>query len=265
MCIGAAADGVALQNQHMRTQRDIRKFHGFRMLPKNDPEYLDLRAKYFEAHGRPSLDDVRHALESPSIQPESLYRHRWYLSEISPEESKEEGNKGFTGADDMEIDGDSTSGMKSDIESGTKDPRIGTETYGKGPRCDNANASIPYRGVKGKKRPHASIADGDSAQQPANHRKSVCTHCWEWRKTCDSDAPCTACQANQVRCVRKLCEQGSMCGSQRCPCLHPGEWHQQDPEWIVEGGYLPKQRDISECAALSEGREPTQQGGRIQS
>ena len=259
MSVGAAANGVALQNQQLWTQRRNRKIGGFRLLSKHDPGYRNIRDDDPMSGGDLSLNELadhwQQKNKQPSIQPISLHEHQWRVSAIIPEKETDEDEDSPNGNQGMETENNGLQGEKANSGSeklaseqeGLMSPTELRSSKPNDPRCNSPANSTFEQGNGDKKRPFSSIADGDSAQQPAVDRKSVCVYCWEWRKKCDSEAQCKNCQATGVRCVRKLCEEGDRCKGRRCPCLHPGEWDQQDPEWIVEGGFLPKQRDLSEC------------------
>ncbi len=85
------------------------------------------------------------------------------------------------------------------------------------------------------KRARTVIPSGPSR----THRKSVCVHCWLTSGLCNGSGQCRTCRQAGTRCVRKLCRDGERCFSQRCPCLHPGEWDVNDTSCTVEAGDLP--------------------------
>lgn len=96
--------------------------------------------------------------------------------------------------------------------------------------------SDPWREVERKKR---RIDDGDVLS--ACRRKSICVRCWETSGLCDFYGQCRSCKINKVKCVRKLCEVTD-CKNPKCPCLHPGQWDETDPDLVVERGALPSRR-----------------------
>ena len=69
-------------------------------------------------------------------------------------------------------------------------------------------------------------------------RKPVCEHCWATRSWCDFYGQCGSCRIAKVRCVRKLCGLGLSCRNPRCPGMHPGQWDEDDEDWVVEAGAL---------------------------
>ena len=50
---------------------------------------------------------------------------------------------------------------------------------------------------------------------------------------CNYKAQCGNCRLKGVPCVRLVCSNGSMCRGLLCPLLHPGEWDEKDPQWVV--------------------------------
>jgi hypothetical protein len=75
-------------------------------------------------------------------------------------------------------------------------------------------------------------------------RKPVCTHCRDDNLWCDSQALCRHCSQTGDRCVYKLCRAGANCAVSRCVYIHPDQWNEQDPTWLVESGSLrPKLPD----------------------
>ncbi|EME48031.1 hypothetical protein DOTSEDRAFT_69833 [Dothistroma septosporum NZE10] len=73
-------------------------------------------------------------------------------------------------------------------------------------------------------------------------RKPICVHCWETSGFCDFSAQCGTCKVDDVDCIRRLCSAGLYCTNTRCPCLHPGEWDENDKSWHVESGRLPPKK-----------------------
>jgi hypothetical protein len=73
--------------------------------------------------------------------------------------------------------------------------------------------------------------------------KPVCVRCWTTNEQCDIYAKCGTCRIAGVKCVRKLCEDGDRCQSVHCPVLHPVQYDQDDPEWTVEDGKLPRKNN----------------------
>ena len=104
------------------------------------------------------------------------------------------------------------------------------------PRRDSLEDSIFGKYAKGKKRPLPK----DPSCEEGFRRKSVCVHCWETSGICHAYGQCGTYRIAKVKCVRKLCSSGLSCRNPRCPCLHPGEWNEKDPEFTVEKGPLPK-------------------------
>ncbi|KAK3671662.1 hypothetical protein LTR78_008395 [Recurvomyces mirabilis] len=71
-------------------------------------------------------------------------------------------------------------------------------------------------------------------------RKAICVRCWLTSSHCDYRGQCQSCKDVGERCVRKMCLNSLECRRPGCPCLHPGQWHEDDEEWMVEKGPLPR-------------------------
>jgi len=119
------------------------------------------------------------------------------------------------------------------------------------PRRDSLDDNIFARHKRPKQEPtelHRTI-----------RRKPVCVSCWKGTfnssstsisKTsltlplttengiCDFDSQCKRCRFQGIPCVHKLCSDNK-CVSERCPCLHVGEWDEKDKSWILEPGRMP--------------------------
>lgn len=104
-------------------------------------------------------------------------------------------------------------------------------------RDDTANDPIdiaprgrsPFRGRK-----------GSNYKRPGRYHKAVCEHCWLTGEPCNLSPACRTCVRDGVRCVRKLCDEGRRCQCPKCPRLHPGQWDERDPEFVVEEGRMPR-------------------------
>lgn len=125
------------------------------------------------------------------------------------------------------------------------------------PRRDSLEPSIFGRYARKNKR--SLPADIDS---PDYRRKSICVHCWLTRGFFDFYGQCGTCRIDNIKCVRKLCDAGLSCRNPRCPCLHPGEWDEKDPDFVVETGPLPVKGESSSHRVGSSGDHYRAVGGR---
>ena len=100
----------------------------------------------------------------------------------------------------------------------------------------HASPTMPPSGPRHQDRKH-SLPDTEDGRR---RRKPVCEHCWATSSWCDFYSQCESCRMAGVRCVRKLCELGLSCRSPRCPGMHPGQWDENDEDWIVEPGVLSR-------------------------
>lgn len=109
------------------------------------------------------------------------------------------------------------------------------------PRRDSLKDSIFGKYATGKKR---SLPEAFDRNQGTRRARSVCVHCWATDSFCDNNGrmygQCGTCRSDNVKCVHKLCDGGLGCRNPRCPCLHPGDWDPNNPEWIVEEGKMPQ-------------------------
>lgn len=121
------------------------------------------------------------------------------------------------------------------------DNRRSSITFGRDPSGaeDEARGRSAHRRPSGRRRRQPSRQS--RGRDPREfRRKAICVHCWTSSSYCDFSPKCATCVRFGVRCVRKLCEAGEKCWRPNCPCLHPGEWDEKDPEYTVEEGRMPK-------------------------
>ena len=146
------------------------------------------------------------------------------------------------------------------------DPRLkGRQvSQGSGPYTDDESDHIDYlrrrpkapqgEGYASSSKPLGSRNDDPQSETRTPHkrspaksfdlnerfgRKSVCVRCWETDSRCDVWGQCGPCRIHKVKCVHKMCSSGLSCRSTRCPYMHPGQWDENDTNFIVEEGPLP--------------------------
>ena len=255
--------GAECELEVANTGRKVRRPSGFTLASTDDLEDKkrkdSIPADQSKSH---SLQEWAAAHRPSEIEPEVLRTASWLLTEV-PEEDR-------TGYKDYEGQGQEARGDRDDDGSNIKRERRSTlssrsrsPTRGRSPkraRLQDQETASTARGRSPTAR-HMTNTSGSPLPQ-AHHRfrsrgylgprtspssgrlrrKAVCVHCWETSSLCDRSPRCRTCRRENMRCVRKLCEEGERCGNVRCPCLHPGEWNEGNDEFEVERGELPRRR-----------------------
>ncbi|KAK5172777.1 uncharacterized protein LTR77_002897 [Saxophila tyrrhenica] len=190
-----------------------------------------------------SLRSMAATFPASRTQPQILREHHWRLTRVAGLEND------VAGDEDEEIDFDAAP----ELEASPPEPT-------KAERHDSlpVDAAIPSQRDRLKRR-RSDFADprrGSHHDQTFMEfaktkrpryeyrpgrlpRKPVCVTCWKESGLCDRLSQCLRCQTKGELCVRKPCAD-EWCQSDRCPCLHRGQWDETDESWIVEKGRMPQ-------------------------
>ena len=248
---------------------------GFAVLQRDDSEYKDIWDDSTSVY-KYNDDALRQLANSTwgafGLKPEILRRHQWRLTE-HPEFERRRPVVEQPREDDIEVD-QAEEQAKEKGPDQAKSPKPATSDRRKAEKKHSQSreedshesdlidqlrrrSPLPVRGDCYRPDRHRDSNDpttvdryGDSrgvkrpmpssfAFEDRYNRKAICVYCWETDGHSDIYGRCGTCRGRNIRCVRKLCDHGLDCGNLRCPCLHPGQWNQQDTTWTVEEGSMP--------------------------
>ena len=221
------------------------------VLREDDAEYYHILEKPAAKTTKPGTSSLRTLLrnQSPSkYTTVMLCAHEWKVSKIIVDWRSKDRN-----ALTVQIDVDGADEADAEEPSSPKsyEPRtqVGSRHSSrpdaggmlKATRPSTLESSKPQSGSENDRVRSYSLdpRQGTKRGQPVDSegadflRGKCCRPCAIDGSRCDYKAQCGNCRLKGVPCVRLVCGSGPMCRGPPCPLLHPGEWDEKDPQWVV--------------------------------
>ncbi|KXT12319.1 hypothetical protein AC579_7629 [Pseudocercospora musae] len=231
--LGPAARGVA--------------FLGFRILEKPGAKfYRDIFDESTSKDEGASLRKAALAFSPSRVKTHSLRPHKWELGGIGNEEAKHE-VVGSISPEGQEPQHPKISSPLSSRRTIHRKPqergRNEMPRHNRSPAEDKATikggeAQTPHQEddrvlLNSRKRFAEDMAPEEFAAMLPT-RRSVCVRCWRTSELCDRGAQCRACQRDNVTCVHSICGHGLDCRHARCAKIHPGQYDEDDEDWVLD-------------------------------